>query len=177
MKNNNKLQLSVFLTNLGKYTEGELCGKWVIVDVNTSWSDELKNIGVDGVKYEEYFITDVESNFDIQLGEYTSIVELKDLAEKLEELNDEGIDAGILSGLIELTGDFNSAYQKVMDGEYNNIPDVQDESDIGYYLVEEGYFSDVPENVKIYLDYDAIGRDYVINTTGTFTDSGYISIY
>ena len=58
--------LNVFLTNLGKYNEGELVGKWVSLPCDDIEA-ELEEIGVGAEPYEEYFITvkaylEVESN-------------------------------------------------------------------------------------------------------------------
>ena len=63
----------VFLTNLGKYNEGELVGKWVDIDENSTMDDfeeDFKEIGINE-EYEEFFITDYEAPFEI--GEYDSI--------------------------------------------------------------------------------------------------------
>lgn len=50
----------VFITNLGKYTEGELVGKWLDLPCNNI-TEELKSIDVrPNSKYEEAFITDYE---------------------------------------------------------------------------------------------------------------------
>ena len=54
--------LSAYVTNLGKYNEGELVGKWL--DFPTTQKEintVLKEIGIDGIRYEEIFITDYES--------------------------------------------------------------------------------------------------------------------
>lgn len=174
----NNLELKVFLTNLGKYAEGELCGKWVEVLTSTNWEKELQEIGADGVKYEEFFITDFDCNFGLELGEYYSITELQALAEKIEEMNNEGIEIDVFEGILSLEGnDLELTYETIIGGEYMYIPDVSDESDIGYYLVDEGLFGEVPEKVAMYLDYKAIGRDYIINSAGTFTNNGYVNIY
>ena len=86
------LYLNVYLTNLGKYNEGELLGKWVEVTTDTDWKEELKSIGVaDNTEYEEYFITDLESNFGLHVNEYTSLQELNEIAEKIEEINNENL--------------------------------------------------------------------------------------
>ncbi|WP_252242733.1 antirestriction protein ArdA [Clostridium sp. ZS2] len=57
------VDINVFVTNLGKYNEGELVGKWIPFT-----DDELKKcfneIGLDNKNYEEYFITDFESSLD-----------------------------------------------------------------------------------------------------------------
>lgn len=55
------MEFKVFITNLGKYNEGELVGKWLdlpCADIEA----ELAEIGVaPGTQYEEYFITDCEN--------------------------------------------------------------------------------------------------------------------
>lgn len=49
-------QPAIYITNLGKYTEGELVGQWLNVPATKEqFNVALKNIGVDGVQYEEYF--------------------------------------------------------------------------------------------------------------------------
>ena len=52
------MTMKIYLTNLGKYNEGELVGKWFelpILDIN----EALLEIGVEnGTPYEEFFITD-----------------------------------------------------------------------------------------------------------------------
>ena len=47
-----------YITNLGKYTEGQLVGETLKFPATTEEVQSLlKNIGVDGVRYEEFFIT------------------------------------------------------------------------------------------------------------------------
>ena len=75
--------IRVYLTNLGKYVEGYLIGKWITLSTAINWKEELESIDVkDGTDYEEFFITDFESNANIKVNEYMSISEL-------EETNDE----------------------------------------------------------------------------------------
>lgn len=63
--------LSAYVTNLGKYTEGELVGKWL--DFPTTQKEinkVLHEIGIDGIRYEEIFITDYEAyGRDVRLEE------------------------------------------------------------------------------------------------------------
>lgn len=88
MTTTDNIYVNVFLTNLGKYTEGYLIGKWITLSTAINWTEELESIGVkDGTDYEEFFITDFESNASIRINEYTSIYELKEIAEQIEELN------------------------------------------------------------------------------------------
>ena len=47
-----------YITNLGKYAEGQLVGETLKFPATTEEVQSLlKNIGVDGVLYEEFFIT------------------------------------------------------------------------------------------------------------------------
>ena len=47
-----------YITNLGKYNEGELVGETLKFPTTTEEVQALlKRIGVDGVRYEEFFIT------------------------------------------------------------------------------------------------------------------------
>lgn len=171
--------VKVYLTNLGKYVEGYLIGEQVDVTTNTDWNEELKNIGVKANSdYEEYFITDFESNIDIKINEYTSINELKKVAEQLEELNNT-VDVDIFNAILSCSSDFEEAYTIAINGDYTYFDDVNDNSDLGHVLVDEGYLfnGDLDENIKMYLDYESIGRDYVINVNGSFSGNGFIALY
>lgn len=63
--------ISAYVTNLGKYNEGELVGKWL--DFPTTQKEinkVLHEIGIDGIRYEEIFITDYEAyGRDVRLEE------------------------------------------------------------------------------------------------------------
>ena len=110
--------LEAYVTNLGKYNEGRLVGAPLNFPTTTEDVQALlKRIGVDGVRYEEIFITDFESDilglYD-HLGEYESIDELNHLAHllsgmdgdalaKLEAVMDSGEYTGSVKDLINLT--------------------------------------------------------------------------
>lgn len=84
--------IKIALTNLGLYNEGELTYKWVTLPISEEEIQEVKSeIGVDGVNYEEMFISDFEAPFHI--NEYDSISKLNEVAETLAntcEVNLEG---------------------------------------------------------------------------------------
>ena len=59
-----------YITNLGKYNEGELVGETLKFPTTTEEVQGLlKRIGVDGVRYEEFFITSFDGDV---LGLYTT---------------------------------------------------------------------------------------------------------
>ena len=94
--------LSAFITNLGKYNEGELVGEWVdFPTTNETIQKVFDSIGIDFKEYEEYFITDYESDIEGLtncFGEFESITELNYLASKIEDL---GIDKVYYEAAVE----------------------------------------------------------------------------
>ena len=179
MTTTNNIYVNIYLTNLGKYTEGYLIGKWITLSTAINWKEELESIDVkDGTDYEEFFITDFGSNANIKVNEYMSISELEEMAEKIEELNNT-TDIDIFKAILTCASDFDEAYNVAINGDYIYYDDVNDETDLGHALVDEGFFKDniTDEKIKMYLDYESIGRDYMINVNGSFSDNGFIALY
>ena len=149
--------MKIFLTNLGKYTEGYLIGKWVKLPISEDKLDEvLEEIGINEY-YEEYFITDSESDI-IGLGdvisEYSSVVALNELAQRLETLS--VADTDKLGAVLEYEAC--RSVSEVIDlldelDEFDLLPDVEDDEDLGYYYVEEYGSIDIPESIRPYFDY------------------------
>lgn len=175
--------LRIYLTNLGKYNEGELIGEWVSLPIS---HDELQlclqRIQVDGAHYEEYFMTDYDSDITgltKVLSEYESIKTLNQLAMQVSELGENdvelfsavietGLDASSSCDIINLINNLSS---------YRLLSDVHDESDLGYYWIEESgcYDLSVLGDLAYYIDYEKFGRDIVLQENGTFSSKGYIS--
>lgn len=176
---------AAFITNLGKYNEGELVGEWVKFPTT---AEELKKvfdrIGIGqkddfGQPYEEWFITDydcyVGALYD-KLGEYENLDELNYLASKLEEMGqgeyaqfqaamEVGDHSGSLQEIINLTENLDC---------YDLYPSIQDYDDLGRYYIEELDAMQVPEHLRNYIDYEAYGRDIALEEGGEFTDLGYV---
>ena len=82
--------LEAYVTNLGKYNEGELAS--TLLKFPTTKEEvqaALKRIGIDNIRYEEIFIADYDGRLpelNACLGEYESIDELNHLACLLSEL-------------------------------------------------------------------------------------------
>lgn len=150
--------MKIFLTNLGKYNEGELIGEWVELPVS---QEELKKvferIGINE-EYEEYFITDYECDF-YEVGEYESLDTLNEIAERIEELDEE--ESKVVKALIQkLDYTLDEAIEKVNSGDYRIYSDCNDMTDVAYAVVEEcGYLNNAPDNVACYFNYESFGRD------------------
>ena len=169
-----------YITNLGKYNEGELVGKTLKFPTTPQEVHALlKDIGVDGIRYEEFFITsfdgDVLGLYD-HLSEYENLDELNHLAcllseldqgelEKFEAVIDSGSHTSSVADLINLTQNLDC---------YDFYPGVTDEETLGRIYVDDMEALDVPEDVKPYFDYAAYGRDASINENGHFAPGGYV---
>ena len=169
-----------YITNLGKYTEGKMVGETLKFPTTTEEVQALlKRIGVDGVRYQEFFITsfdgDVLGLYDY-LTEYENIDELNHLAcllsemgqgdlEKFEAVIDSGSHTADVKDLINLTYNLDC---------YDFYPDVEDEDALGRLYLQEFGAIPVPEALVDYIDYEAYGRDARINENGHFAPGGYV---
>lgn len=177
--------ISAFITNLGKYNEGDLIGQWVSFPTSAEEMQRvLSAIGIGkpdacGVPYEEWFIIAYENTvrgLSSALGEFVNLDELNYLAVKLNGMEQSELEqfeaaltmddhCGSLQELINLTDNLDC---------YDFLPDISDEEALGrYYLLEVGSIK-VPDELVDYIDYEALGRDAVINENGEFQNGSYV---
>ena len=170
-----------FITNLGKYNEGELVGKWIKFPAT---EEELKKtfreIGIGsedefGVPYEEWFITDYDVYVDHlyrALSEYESLDTLNELAEAIEDMDEakfETFQAALEYEAPSHTGEVLGIIGKL--GNYFHLPNVNSNSDLGWYLIHEVGETNIPDEYLKYIDYERYAED---RTNGLYTDHGYI---
>ena len=177
--------IAAFVTNLGKYNEGELVGEWVKFPTT---AEEMKQVfdrigigktGDFGQVYEEWFITDYDCYVDglyDKLGEYESLDELNYLASKLDEMDrgefeqfqaamEIGDHSGSVQEIINLTENLDC---------YDVYPGIEDYDDLGRYYIDELDAMQVTEHLRNYIDYEAYGRDIALDESGDFTSFGYV---
>ena len=166
-----------YITNRGKYNEGELVGETLKFPTSPREVQALlKHIGVDGIRYEEFFITsfdgDVLGLYDY-LGEYENLDELNHLACLLSELDQgelEKFEAALNIGAhTSSVADIINLAQNLDCFEF--YPDIETEEDLGRYWAED---LPIPAELKDYFDYGAYGWDVSINEGGHFAPGGYI---
>ena len=160
--------LNVFITNLGKYNEGELVGEWLELPATQEEIDNcLERIGINE-RYEEYFITDYESTYGFEVSEYESLTELNEQAQLLADLSD--YDREIISVLMEEGGyDFGEALDEL--DNVMTFPECYDMTDVAeQYAEETGMLDSLPENLRHYFDFEKFGRD--LQFDGNFMFSG-----
>lgn len=164
--------MNIYLTNLGKYNEGELIGEWVTLPIS---EEELKKvferIGINE-RYEEFFITDYECDY-YTIGEYDNISELNEIAETVEGLDE--YEQDIIKALL------NDGYnlQEALDQKDDCIlyADCFDMEDVAIQYCEEcGVLSSIPEHLQSYFDFAAFGRDMSFEGHFIETDKGMLQV-
>lgn len=153
------MDIRIFITNLAKYNEGYLVGKWVDLPLSEDelWDEIREVLGDD----EEFFITDFEAPFRIE--EYDGVTDLNALAKELEGMDDEDV-AKALFLVNEQGYSFRDAIGKVDDVDFYPNTTLKD---LAEKFVDEGLFGEIPDKIQAYIDYDAIARDLGFDYTET----------
>lgn len=186
----------VYITNLGKYNEGELCGKWIELPIEEEVlnkvfdeievchedenGEEVKYYDSVGNPYEEYFFSDFETDIEgLNIEEFSHIEDLNELINQIEDLTDE--EELVLSGLLTEGGySIEEAITIVIDQQnYSVFYDCFNMADVAEQVVEQcGYLDEMPEHLRSYFDYEAFGR--VLEREGNYIYCGegvYVEIY
>ena len=147
--------IKIYIACLAAYNNGMLHGTWIDAtqSVDEIYKDIQAMLKASPIEdAEEFAIHDYEGFEGISISEYSSIKEVAELAEFIEE-------HGALSG--ELMAHFNDldhareTIEEHYHGEYSSLADFAQE------LTEET--TQIPENLACYVDYEAMARDLEIN--------------
>lgn len=165
--------LKAYITNLGKYNEGELIGKWIEFPISEEELQEVfEEIGINE-RYEEFFFTDYENNL-FNLGEYASIDTLNEVGELLEDIEDS---EEVLEALLEAGYDIYDAIEIVKECDYIFYDNCNDMEDVAYEYVEQtGMLDNVPEFAQRYFNYEQFGRDMDIEGHFHECGNGFIQV-
>lgn len=169
--------LKIYVTNLGKYNEGFLIGKWLELPATDEEIEKtLKEIGISdepdesGIYYEEYFITDYETDIDgLEVGESDNFDDLNELAKTLDELDED--EKEIVNAIMGEGYSIEDAIDKKDDVMFysncSNMTEVAEE-----YAEQVRLLESIPKELRYYFDFEAYGRDMEIEGNFVFTDSG-----
>ncbi|MDR0493444.1 MAG: antirestriction protein ArdA [Nitrososphaerota archaeon] len=169
-------QLSAYVANLGRYSEGELVGGWINLPAsNQEIQTFLKGVvGLDE-QYEAYSVQDYESIFTLE--EFVDLYDLNMLAVKLESMleREKSVAACycMTNGIRHII-DIVNICEQLSDLVYTHLDDVcvgSREERLGYLLVQETGLEAELEQVQLssgisatdYFDYERYGRDIVTN--------------
>jgi antirestriction protein len=175
--------IRIYVANLAKYNAGELVGEWIDLpatdldetldrisgrrietvcdscghgEEGESITGKCEECGSEGLtertkEGDELAIHDYEAPFKI--GEYDSIEELNELAERLED-----VDEDVFEAISKATDYAPSQVIDIIDqGDYSLY--YGELSDVAAQMVDEGLFGEIPKAIANYIDYEAIGRD------------------
>lgn len=165
----NSLYFKAYITNLGKYNEGELVGEWVQFPIDEDdFQTVLDRIGISPM-YEEWFVTDYDcslESFDwTDLGEYPGFEGLEHFGELINSITDiEAVD-----NVYEVSQDLELAIEGIENGSYIYHPGISNNQEWGQFIVDE-YYGGVEhlgtDAVERYFDYEALGRDLNLDSYG-----------
>lgn len=168
-----------YITNLGKYNEGFLVGEWIEFPIgNDDLQEVLKEIGCSYYNendeyiqtgYEEFFFTDWDCEFDHSFGEYESIANVNEIAEKLKNWDEDTFAAACevwgMTEILEHDAD-----------DYILCRNIGTDDDLGYYWIHETGCYDLKNMGALvnYIDYEAFGRDIRFEINGGHTSYGWV---
>ena len=174
-----------FITNLGKYNEGELEGDWVDFPIDEDeFEEKLAEIGIGskdefGSPYEEWFVTDYDCNLDAfeweELGEYPSYETLQEFGELVDSI----YDVVAVNNAYEVTGDLREAIEGLNSGDIIFYSGLDSWGDLAYYFMEnlygdeEEFFKNMdPLTFERHFDFEALGRDLGFDTYESEDEDG-----
>ena len=166
--------LKIFISNLKEYNNGKIIGEWVSLPC-----EDIKEVldKISNNDNDELFISDYETDINgLKIGEYEDILQLNEIAEEIDNLSDDELLA--LQAYLEQYNDIEQALEEVHQGNYRIYYNCDNMEDVAYQVVNDcGLLDGVPEEVKIYFDYEAYGRDMDINRTFIQIDNSFVELY
>lgn len=167
--------LKIFISNLKEYNNGKIIGEWVSLPCEDIEEvlEKISNSGKD-----ELFISDYETDINgLKVAEYEDSLQLNEIAEEIEEMREDELIA-FQAYLEQYTNDLQQALDAVRQGNYRIYYNCDNMEDVAYQVVNDcGLLDGVPEEVKIYFDYEAYGRDLDINRTFIQIDNSFVELY
>lgn len=162
-------QIRIYVADLAAYNSGYLHGVWI--DATTELEDIQARINVllassPVAGAEEYAIHDHEGFDGYGLGEYEGIEAAHEIALFIEEYPDFG---GALLGHLGNLDDARKAAEENYCGCHKSLADYAQE------LTEES--TEIPQNLRYYIDYAAMARDMELNGDVFTVETRYEEIH
>ncbi len=169
--------MRVYITDLEAYNNGHLVGQWYQLPMNEDLlAESIENVLQEGRDicgdshfHEEYFITDFECDY-MSIEEYSNIDKLNEIAEVMEDIDEEGIKS--INFLME--NNFVKDIFEAIESYEDNVRIYNDSSmeDIAYDFIQECYNLDnIPTIISNNIDYESIARDMEIEGSYYKVDS------
>lgn len=138
--------------------------------------DVKYQFGLDDDDYDKAEFIVVDSNTDL-IVEHDSIGVISAFSEMVTD-----VDEDVVKAIHEVTGykardfvDYDFDFSDFSD--CSLLPDVNSKSELGQYWVNELGIQNIPrDQLEMYFDYEAYGRDIDLENQGGFSSYGYIEI-
>ena len=144
---------------------------------NDRYVEELtEEFGEEWVEH-DYEIVDVEDEYNIfnsfRLYGYESLDKLNKLAMRIDELCDNNHSLKILESASEVYTDIDEVLE-LMESDVLELYENQEADDIAEWFVDEGWFGDVSDKLLMYIDYEKLGRDILMDGNYHETKNGIL---
>mgnify|MGYP000541508143 CR=1 FL=1 len=156
---------TIYVVNLHSYNNIKTRGRWY--DLQVDFRQIQRDLLLDEEHGEEFAIHDFDNFYGYKVGEYSSMKELNEYAEKLEEISD-----------LDHLKEFLEVYS--IDDIINNKDDLdfveaENDEDLAQELIEQMGGLEVLsiETLQRYFNFSAYGRDLAIGDYSK-TSHGYI---
>ena len=162
-------EIRIYVADLAAYSNGFLHGVWIdatleVSEIQDQISQMLAASPVSGA--EEFAIHDYEGFDGYDLHGYAGIESAHDIAQFIAEFSDFG------GALLNHFGDLDDARQSAEEsycGCYSSLADYAQE------LTEES--TEIPQNLRYYIDYEAMARDMTMNGDVFVIETGYQEVH
>ena len=150
-------EIRIYVACLAAYNNGYLHGRWIDANIGEDaiWA-EIKEMLANSpiAEAEEHALHDYEGFEGLRLSEYEGVSEIVEKAEFIEEHGKLGaLVAEHFGGSIdEAKGALEEAYA----GQYSSVAGFAEE-------MTEQSGTEIPDSLRYYINYEAMGRDMAIN--------------
>jgi hypothetical protein len=139
-------------------------------------SDITKVFGEGWIEH-DYEIVDVEDEYNIfnsfKLYGYESLDKLNKLATRIEELCSNDHSIKILQSASEVFTDIDEVLE-LMEADSLELYENHEPDDIAEWYVDEGFYGDISDKLVMYIDYEKMGRDIMIEGNLYETKNGIL---
>lgn len=150
--------MSVYIVNLSRYVSGRDTGAWFKLPLNAEHVAEV--LGLSSLE-SEYAIHDVEG-IPVDIGEYMTIEEINRMYEQMMELPD--YVRNDLQEFVWCFGSVADVCEAYENGCIEHFPGCMNELELAYCMIDEYQFlGEIPEHLRMYINYEAFARDCSIN--------------
>lgn len=160
--------IQIYVACLASHNNGMLHGVWIDANQNAyAIYDAVQTMlaGSPVSDAEEWAIHDYEGFEGVRLSEWEGFAEVSELAAFIAEHGERGAELINHIGSID---DARKALDEAYAGEYTSLADFAEE------LTEQS--TEIPENIRLYIDFDRMARDIEINDVFT-VETGFEQIH